>query len=55
MLAYYESAVQGKGAWGVGSLSGHRLIVAGTGTPFPIPFPLHIKMVYLQCLNYSNY
>ena len=30
----------------------HRLIVASTGTPFPIPFPLHIKMVHLQCLNY---
>ena len=24
MLAYYESAVQGKGAWGGGSLSGHK-------------------------------
>ena len=24
MLVYYESAVQGKGAWGGGSLSGHK-------------------------------
>ena len=33
-------------------LLSHRLIVAGTGIrPFPIPFPLHIKMVHLQCLN----
>ena len=24
MLVYYESTVQGKGAWGGGSLSGHK-------------------------------
>ena len=30
MLAYYESAVQGKGAWGGGSLSGHKDYICST-------------------------
>ena len=29
MLVYYESAVQGKGAWGGGSLSGHKDYIQG--------------------------